>query len=175
MPDYGNNTKHRRSDEHRDAVLRKTGFWGQLFDNHIRLIAALATVAVLLLLFFGIEWMARGGWKNGRDSYTGDELTVMYLHGLGEKTTPVTWSDLDGYSYKTVSMNESDDGVYVLRRYSVEGGELTLTVGGFTDGTAYTGELEYATVTHADDFNFSFSLLGDGDFLTYLDGFERAD
>lgn len=151
----------------------KNGF-ERFLDDHIRTIAAIGAILVVILLFAGIDALFRSNALTGNGSYIGEELSMQALNGLSEKTAPITWQDLDKISYTTMSETESDDGTYVLRRYSVAGGELSLLVGGFTDGEGYTGNIAYAEVKHIDHFDFSFSLLEDEDLLSYLDKF-RAE
>ena len=141
---------------------------GRFLDNHVRLIAALSTVAVLLLLFLAFELIYNGDEIFGGKDNEGEPMTVGFLVALDEKTSPVTFTDLKGKKYETISENKYKEGTYVLRRYEVEGGVLTLTVGGYVKGSAATGNVSYASVTHDDELDFKFSIIeGDG-LLGYL-------
>ena len=155
----------------RDEPPKKTGFFGQLLDNHIRLIAATITVIVLLVGAFAVEAIFTDGFGNGGQK--GKPIPMGALNALSEKTSPISWEDLNGYRFETVSESENDDGTYVLRRYEVEGGVLSVMVGGYIEGKDYTGYVAYADVKHLDDFDFSFSLLEDGDLSAYLAEFEQ--
>ena len=168
MPYEGKYAKRRSSDKQNEPP-QKTGFFGQFLDNHVRLIAAVCTVIVLLGIGMGIEALMTADFRGGNDK--GEAITMNVLNGLSEKTSPITWKDLERFSYDTVSENKSDDGTYVLRRYAVEGGVLSVVVGGFTEGEGFTGNIAYAEVKHHSDFDFSFSLLEDEDLSGYLEQF----
>ena len=145
----------------------------QFLDDHIRTIAALGAILVVILLFVGVEAIIRSNALTENGSYTGKDLSMKALYALSEKTSPITWKDLGGISYTTMSEDESTSGTYVLRRYSVEGGTLSLLVGGYVTGKAHTGAVAYAELKHIDHFDFSFSLIEDEDLLGYLDKFMK--
>ena len=157
--------------EKRDEPPRRTGFFGQLLDNHIRLIAAVTTVVVLLVVAFTVEAIFTDGFAP--EGKKGKPIPMGALNALSEKTAPISWEDLNSYRYETLSESENDDGIYVLRRYEVEGGVLSVMVGGYVKGDAFTGYVAYADVKHIDDFDFSFSLLGGGDLSAYLAEWEQ--
>lgn len=160
----------RKKRDPEEETPKRTGFFGQFLDNHIRLIAALCTVLAILLVFVGIEVLVRSNALGGKKE-EGKEMTMNYLNALSSRNGPLAWEDFRGLTYDTISSDESEEGTYVLRRYSVEGGVLSLLVGGYVDGEAYTGAIAYAEVKHRNYFEFSFSLLEDEDFLGYLEGF----
>ena len=154
-----------------DATLKDR--IAQFLDDHVRTLAALGAILVVILLFVGIEAIVRSNALTGNGSYEGKDLSMKALYALSEKNAPITWKDLGGITYTTVSENESLDGTYVLRRYSVEGRTLSLLVGGYVKGEKSTGRVSYAELKHIDSFDFSFSLLEDEDLLGYLDKFGK--
>lgn len=162
----GRYARKRRTSE--EETPKRTGFFGQFLDNHIRLIAALCTVLAILLVFVGIEVLVRSNMLGG-DKAEGKPMTMNYLNALSMRNGGIYWDDLRELSYETLSSNKSEEGTYVLRRYAVEGGVLSVLVGGYVDGEAYTGAVAYAEVKHNSNFDFSFSLLEDYDLLGYLE------
>ena len=161
--------RYKRSAGDKPAESERRTELGRFLDNHVRLIAALSTVAVLLVLFLAFELIYNGDAIFGNKDGEGETMTVAFLVALDEKTSPITFTDLKGKRYETISENKYDEGTYVLRRYAVEGGDLSLTVGGYVKGSAATGNVSYASVTHDDELDFKFSLIGnDGLLATYL-------
>ena len=164
MPYEGRYSKQRKprggESEHRTEL-------GRFLDNHVRLIAALTTVAVLLGAFLAFELFLHGD-KLFPKKDEGEPLTVTFLVALDDKTSPVTFRDLEGKKYETISENRYKEGTYVLRRYAVEGGVLSLTVGGYIKGSAATGDVAYASLSHGDELEFKYSLIEDDGLLRYL-------
>lgn len=150
--------RYRRQKRTEDTAERRSEV-GRFLDNHVRLIAALSTVTVLLVAFLAFELILNGDEIFRRDEDKGEAMTVSFLIALDDKTSPITFTDLSGKRYETVSENKYDEGTYALRRYEVEGGKLFLTVGGYIKGAAATGNVAYATVGHMDELSFSFSIL----------------
>lgn len=171
MP-YKNDHSADRTDPQTERMTVK-GRLKQFLDDHIRTLAALGAILVVILLFVGIEAIIRSNALAENGGYKGKDLSMNALYSLNEKTSPITWKDLGGISYTTMSENKSTDGTYVLRRYSVEGGTLSLLVGGYIAGNAHTGAVAYAELKHIDHFDFSFSLIEDEDLLGYLDKFKK--
>ena len=157
--------KRRDSDE---ETPKRTSPFGQFLDNHVRLIAALCTVLAILLVFVGIEVLVRSNLIGG-EKEDGKAMTMNYLNALSTRNGALYWDDFRGISYETVSSNKSEEGTYVLRRYKIDGEVLSLLVGGYVEGEAFTGTVAYAEVKHRSDFDFSFSLLEDDDLLGYLE------
>lgn len=68
------------------------------FFEHVKLIAAIATVLVVLSLVLitdvvgVVEDLIHQSQQADRQ-----ELTMSYVKGLSEKTTPITWADLEDY------------------------------------------------------------------------------
>ena len=167
---YEGRYKRKFSRENGDGPEHRTAL-GRFADNHIRLIAALCTIAVLLAAFFAFDAFLRRNAGGNESDFDGDVMKMQTLQGLSMKTPPLTWEDFKGKSFEAVSSDEGDEGTYVLRRYKVEGGVLSVMVGGYVDGEAYTGNISYAEVKHKDEFDFSFSLIEDDDLLSYLEDF----
>ncbi len=148
---------------------KRTSF-ERFLDNHVRLIAAIVTLLVIVTIWVAGELIFNSNlFKKKPATVEGNKIPITYVHGLGEKNEAITWRDFKGFSYKTVSKREYEGGTYVIRRYSVEWDKLTVTVSGYTSGSKYTGEVAYAMVNYIDDFNFKFSLLEDDGFLSYLE------
>ena len=165
MPYEGRYRRTRRDRE--SETVRRTEL-GRFLDNHVRLIAALATVLVLLVLFLAFELIFNGEAIFGGGKDKGEPMSVGFLVALDDKTSPITFRDLEGKRYETISESKYDEGTYVLRRYEVEGGELSLTVGGYIKGSAATGNVAYATLTHQGETEFKFSLLEEDGLIRYL-------
>ena len=143
----------------------------RFFDNHVRLIAAVSTILVIVCTWITADFALNGNpfVKKPVAETEGKAIPITYVHGLGEKNEALTWKDFEAFSYKTVSSNEYEEGRYEIRRYAVEWDKLTVTVSGYTDGSKYTGKVEYATVNCIEDFSFRFSLLEQDGFLSYLE------
>ena len=141
----------------------------RFIDDHIRLIAAVSTILAIVITWLVADFMLNGSPFKGKDSDSESRMPISYVHGLSEKNGALSWKDFSDFPYRTVSREDYDDGTYEMRSYTVEGELLSVTVAGFTDGRAYTGYVEYATVSYIKNFDFEFSLLEDDDFLAYLE------
>ena len=142
----------------------------RFFDNHVRLIAAIATVFVIVFVWIVSDFAFNGNPFRKKPVVEPEKtIPITYVHGLGEKNEAITWKDFSAFSYTTISRNDYADGTYVIRRYTVEWDKLTVTVSGYINGSGYNGQVEYATVNYIDDFTFRFSLIEDDGFLEYLE------
>lgn len=143
-------------------------------DDHVRLIAAVSTILVIVIVWLVTDFTLNGSPFKNQSTDSEKKIPITYVHGLSEKNGALSWKDFAAFSYQTVSQDKYDDGIYEMRQYTLEGDKLSVTVAGFTDGKAYTGYVEYATVNYVKDFDFSFSLLEDDDFLAYLEEYGIA-
>ena len=160
--------KARERAERRSGETVRVGVFERFMNNHVRLIAVICTVIVIVLCFVAIEALSRSDFfaDGENESFEGTAMSLGFVNALSEKTSPIVWKDLDGYTYDTLSSSQIDDGTYVVRRYEVEGGVLSVLVGGYIDGLTV---VEYANVYHADLHDFSFPLMGTGDLMDYLE------
>lgn len=141
----------------------------RFIDDHVRLVAAVSTMLVIVIAWLVADLMINGSPFKGKNTDSEKRMPIGYVNSLSEKTGALSWKDFSDFSYQTVSRDEYDEGTYEMRQYAVEGDKLSVTVAGFTDGSMYTGYVEYATVNYIKDFDFEFSLLEDDDFLSYLE------
>ncbi len=80
-----------------DDYTRKRTFSDWMFE-HVKLIAAIATVLVVLALVLitdvvdVVEDLITQSQQADKE-----ELTLLYVQGLSEKSTPITWSDLSKF------------------------------------------------------------------------------
>lgn len=92
--------------EENEAPRRKS-FSDWMFE-HVRVIAALATVVVVLSLVLItdvvsiVENMITQSQQADKE-----ELTLNYVKGLTEKSTPITWADLQKFRYDRTEAKDS--------------------------------------------------------------------
>ena len=87
----------REEPEDGEGYTRKRTFSDWMFE-HVKLIATIATVLVVLALVLitdvvdVVEDLITQSQQADKE-----EITLLYVQGLSEKSTPITWSDLDKF------------------------------------------------------------------------------
>ena len=86
-----------RAESDEDGYVRKRTFSDWMFE-HVKLIASIATILVVLTLVLitdvvdVVEDLITQSQQADKE-----ELTLTYVHGLSEKSSPITWADLDPF------------------------------------------------------------------------------
>jgi hypothetical protein len=94
--------------------------------EHVKLIAAIATIVVVLSLVLItdvvglVEQMITQSQQADRE-----EISLTYVKGLTEKSSPITWTDLERFRY-----DESDAKNTVTWMLPVEGNQYQLWISG---------------------------------------------
>lgn len=82
--------------------------WNDFIFNHIKLICFIGGVIVVLLfisapaIYYGIQDAREQAEQEAKDP-----LTLNYVKGLADKSTPITWSDLVSFSYDETDASDS--------------------------------------------------------------------
>ena len=86
---------------------RRKSFSDWMFE-HVRVIAALATVVVVLslVLITDVVSMVENIVTQSQQADK-EELTLNYVKGLTEKSTPITWADLQKFRYDSTDAKGS--------------------------------------------------------------------
>ena len=86
---------------------RRKSFSDWMFE-HIRVIAALATVVVVLSLVLITDVVSIvENMVTQSQQASKEELTLNYVKGLTEKSTPITWTDLQKFRYDSTDAKGS--------------------------------------------------------------------
>ena len=100
-------TSERVTHAEENEAPRRKSFSDWMFE-HVRVIAALATVVVVLSLVLItdvvsiVENMITQSQQADKE-----ELTLNYVKGLTEKSTPITWADLQKFRYDRTEAKDS--------------------------------------------------------------------
>lgn len=90
-----------------EGYVRKRTFSDWMFE-HVKLIATIATIIVVLSLVLItdvvglVENLITQSQQEGRE-----EITLTYTKGLTEKSSPITWADLERFRYDTSEAKDS--------------------------------------------------------------------
>ena len=95
------------ADEEEEGYARKRTFSDWMFE-HVKLIATIATVLVVLslVLITDVVGMVEDLVFQSQQAEK-EELTLTYTKGLSEKSSPITWSDLERFRRDESSANDS--------------------------------------------------------------------
>ncbi len=107
-----------------DGTRRRT-FSDWMFE-HVKLIAAIATVLVVLSLVFitdVVDVVNHLVFQSQQEEK--EMLTLNYLKGLSEKSEPISWGDLD--KFRRDESRAQDSVTWML---SVQGGQYELWISG---------------------------------------------
>ena len=86
---------------------RRKSFSDWMFE-HVRVIAALATVVVVLSLVLITDVVSIvENMVTQSQQASKEELTLHYVKGLTEKSTPITWTDLQKFRYDRTDAKDS--------------------------------------------------------------------
>ena len=86
---------------------RRKSFSDWMFE-HVRVIAALATVVVVLSLVLITDVVSIvENMVTQSQQASKEELTLNYVKGLTEKSTPITWTDLQKFRYDRTDAKDS--------------------------------------------------------------------
>ncbi len=108
-----------------EGYVRKRTFSDWMFE-HVKLIATIATVLVVLALVLitdvvgVVEDLITQSQQADKE-----EITLLYVQGLTEKSTPITWSDLD--KFRRDESKAEDSITWML---SVEGTHYEVWISG---------------------------------------------
>ena len=118
------------------GYVRKRTFSDWMFE-HVKLIATIATVLVVLALVLitdvvdVVEDLITQSQQADKE-----EITLLYVQGLSEKSTPITWSDLDKFCRDESKAEDS-----ITWMLSVEGTSYEVWISG--PGTSKTPTYVY--------------------------------
>lgn len=108
-----------------DEYTRKRTFSDWMFE-HVKLIAAIATVLVVLSLVFITDVVdVVGNLVFQSQQAEKEEITLNYIKGLSEKSEPISWKDLD--RFRRDESRASDSITWML---PVKGGQYELWISG---------------------------------------------
>ena len=128
------------------------------FFEHVKLIAAIATILVVLMLVLVtdvvdvVEDLITQSQQADKE-----EITLTYVKGLAEKSSPVTWSDLDAFRRDESRVLDS-----VTWMLTVEGGQYEIWISGVSVNRAPT------YVYLFDMISGDKLILGEEDFDTFI-------
>lgn len=168
-------TKPRRGESSKEASKEKdvrVSPFGHFIDNHIRLIAAVGTILVLLLLWFAVERIMTAIGNHISPEIEGERVTVNFLYALDNKTEPITWQDFDGFGYTVRSDYEGESGRFQMREYRVDGGEWILLVGGNPDNQK---SLEYIRLYSSSDASATYNFGKDTGLYAFIEKYGSPD
>ena len=110
-----------------DEYTRKRTFSDWMFE-HVKLIAAIATVLVVLSLVFITDVVdVVGNLVFQSQQAEKEEITLNYIKGLSEKSEPISWKDLD--RFRRDESRASDSITWML---PVKGGQYELWISGMS-------------------------------------------
>lgn len=110
---------------------RKRTFSDWMFE-HVKLIAAICTALVILSLVFITDVVSVVGDLITRSEQVDRvELTLTYVKGLSEKSSPISWGDLDSFK-----RDESKAKNSVTWMIPVQGGQYELWISGASTSRA---------------------------------------
>ena len=110
--------------EAEDGRRRRT-FSDWMFE-HVKLIAAIATICVILTLVLVTDVVEIVGDLVAQSQQADKEdLTLTYVKGLSEKSAPISWEDLDRFK-----RDETDAKDSVTWMIPVEGGQYEIWISG---------------------------------------------
>lgn len=163
---------HRKSSSSREHEVVRVSAIERFWNDHIRLIVVIATILVIIFVFYLLELLARGdiGFFQ-EDSFEGTTMPMTYVRGLAEKPEALTWMDFKDFSYVTYSDTDADGG-FRVRVYETEGGEWEIMVGGKKKDGAV---VSYATLYRVGNTDISFDLMGYDDIDRFLEKHGNAD
>ena len=109
----------------RTEYTRKRTFSDWMFE-HVKLIAAILTIIVVLTLVLVTDVVEIvGDLITQSQQADKEELSLTYVKGLTEKSSPVTWSDLD--KFRRDESKAQDSVTWML---PVKGGQYELWISG---------------------------------------------
>ena len=117
-----------------EGYVRQRTFSDWMFE-HVKLIATIATVLVVLALVLitdvvdVVEDLITQSQQADKE-----EITLLYVQGLSEKSTPITWSDLDKFCRDESKAEDS-----ITWMLSVEGTSYEVWI----SGTSISNQPEY--------------------------------
>lgn len=115
----------REEPEDGEGYTRKRTFSDWMFE-HVKLIATIATVLVVLALVLITDVVSVvEDLITQSEQADKEEITLLYVQGLSEKATPITWSDLD--KFRRDESNADDSITWML---SVEGTSYEVWISG---------------------------------------------
>ncbi len=114
-----------RASRDSDTPTRKRTFSDWMFE-HVKLIATIATVLVVLalVLITDVVTIVENAITQSQQADK-EEITLTYVKGLTEKSTPITWNDLKKFRYD--SSDAKDSVTWML---SVKGTSYELWISG---------------------------------------------
>ena len=126
--------------------------------EHVKLIAAIATILVVLTLVLVTDVVEIvGNLITQSQQAEKEEITLTYVKGLSEKSAPITWNDLD--QFRRDESTAQDSVTWML---SVQGGQYELWISG-------------VSVNRAPSYVYLFDMktgdrmiLGEDDFDTFI-------
>ena len=114
-----------------EGYVRKRTFSDWMFE-HVTLIAAICTALVILSLVFITDVVSVVGDLITRSEQVDRvELTLTYVKGLSEKSSPISWGDLDSFK-----RDESKAKNSVTWMIPVQGGQYELWISGASTSRA---------------------------------------
>ena len=114
-----------------EGYVRKRTFSDWMFE-HVKLIAAICTALVILSLVFITDVVSVVGDLITRSEQVDRvELTLTYVKGLSEKSSPISWGDLDSFK-----RDESKAKNSVTWMIPVQGGQYELWISGTSTSRA---------------------------------------
>ena len=114
-----------------EETPRKRTFSDWMFE-HVKLIAAICTALVILSLVFITDVVSVVGDLITRSEQVDRvELTLTYVKGLSEKSSPISWGDLDSFK-----RDESKAKNSVTWMIPVQGGQYELWISGTSTSRA---------------------------------------
>ena len=115
----------REEPEDGEGYTRKRTFSDWMFE-HVKLIATIATIIVVLSLVLITDVVSVvEDLITQSEQADKEEITLLYVQGLSEKATPITWSDLD--KFRRDESNADDSITWML---SVEGTSYEVWISG---------------------------------------------
>ncbi len=111
--------------EEEEGSHRKRTFSDWMFE-HVKLIAAIATILVVLMLVLVTDVVEIvTDLVTQSQQAEKEELTLTYVKGLSEKSSPISWGDLDRFR-----RDETDAKDSVTWMIPVKGGQYELWISG---------------------------------------------
>ena len=109
------------------GYVRKEGF----FQSNVRLITAIITISVLLILIgpYNIFHIVRDLSERSNQVTDRDDLTLEHVFNIAEFGDNISWGNFQNFNYNDQSF-KTDDGDFVKREYPVKGTEFMVLVGG---------------------------------------------